>query len=133
MSTVIACLLIMMMLPIVWSWVGGYHRYNQFNEIDNKTPRLQNEKLTGAGHRACAAQANAWEALMMVLASLMALALADINLASVSTMLMALVACRVLHGVFYLVNQDVLRSLAFLGGFGINIYFFYIALSTVPG
>ena len=130
MTTIIACLLVMVMLPIVWAWVSGYHRYNQFDGIDNKMPRIQNEKLEGAGHRACAAQANAWEALIMVMASLMALALADMNLASFANLMIALVICRVLHGIFYIANQDILRSLAFLGGFGINIYFFIMALGA---
>ncbi len=51
-----------------------------------------------------------------------------VPVASYATLTLVLLACRVAHGVCYIANQDILRSLAFLGSFGICIYMFVLAL-----
>jgi len=130
MNTVISCLLIVTVMPIVCSWVSGYFRHKQLGVVDNKAPRLQNAELTGAGHRACAAQQNCWEALGMFVAALLALQFAGVAWESVVTLCIAFAVCRVIYMVCYLANQDAIRSIAFLAGFGICMYFFYLALSA---
>lgn len=129
MDTVIASLLIVTLMPIMCSWVGGYFRGTQPGGFDNKHPRLQASKLEGPGHRAYAAQQNSWEALAMFSAALLALHISSVAIASVASFCVAFVVLRALYITCYLANQDVVRSLAFLGGFGICIYFFYLALT----
>lgn len=129
MHTVIACLLIVTLLPIICSWVGGYFRGTHPDGFDNKHPRLQASKLEGPGHRAYAAQQNSWEALGMFSAALLALHMSGLVIASVAGLSVAFVVLRVVYVGCYLANQDIVRSLSFLGGFGICMYFFYLALT----
>lgn len=121
-------LMMMSILPISCAWVSGYFRHKQLGTVDNKNPRAQNAQLTGAGARAVAAQLNAWEALAVFAAALLALTIAQVPVASYSTLALVLLALRVVHAVTYIANQDILRSLAFLGGYGICLYFFILAL-----
>lgn len=127
MNAAVITLLSLSVLPILWSWVSGYYRHAQFGVVDNKCPRAQNALLKDAGARAVAAQQNAWEALAVFIAAMLALNFSGIDLQSLSHYFWAFIALRFLHGVFYIINQDVLRSFAFLGGYGICIYFFVIA------
>ncbi len=115
-------------LPISCAWVSGYFRHQQLGSVDNKNPRVQNNQLTGAGARAVAAQLNAWEGLAVYSAALLAVTITQVPVASYATLTLVLLACRVAHGVCYIANQDILRSLAFLGSFGICIYMFVLAL-----
>ena len=114
-------------LPIFWSWVSGYHRRAQLGVIDNKNPRLQNAQLKDAGARAVAAQKNAWEAAIVYIAAFVAATTANVPVADYATLTLVFLALRVLHGVFYVMNQDILRSLAFTGGYGICIYMMILA------
>ena len=52
MNTVIGCLLVLCILPLTCAWIAGYHRQKQLGNVDNKEPRTQSLKLTGAGARA---------------------------------------------------------------------------------
>ena len=51
---------------------GTFSRMRQFGAIDNKDPRGQSAKLEGVGARAVAAQQNAWEALAVFIAGVVA-------------------------------------------------------------
>ena len=115
-------------LPIIWSWVSGYHRWKQFGEVDNKNPRVQNANLQDAGARAVSAQKNAWEAAIVYIAALVAVTSANVPVADYETLTLVFLALRVLHGVCYIVNQDILRSLAFTAGYGICIYMMILAV-----
>ena len=121
-------LMMLCILPINCAWVSGYFRQKQMGTIDNKNPRSQNTQLTGAGARAVAAQSNAWEALAVYSAALLALTIAQVPVASYATLTLVLLGCRIAHAVCYIANQDIVRSLAFLGGYGICIYLFVLAL-----
>ena len=121
-------LMMLCILPINCAWVSGYFRQKQLGTIDNKNPRAQNTQLTGAGARAVAAQLNAWEALAVYAAALLALTIAQVPVASYAMLTLVLLGCRIAHAVCYIANQDIVRSLAFLGGYGLCIYFFVLAL-----
>lgn len=129
MNTVIACLLTLCILPVACSWISGYYRRAQLGSIDNKEPRLQSAQLTGAGARAVAAQANSWEALAIFMAAVVALAISGVDLAQVANLALTFTVLRALYIAFYIGNLDTLRSLTFIGGFGICIYLFYTALT----
>jgi len=129
MNTVIGSLLVLCILPLLCSWIAGYHRQKQLGSIDNKEPRTQSLKLTGAGARAVAAQSNCWEALAVFGAAVLALVISGVDLQSVSTLAWVFVALRIVYIGLYIGNQDKLRSLIFLVGYGICMYLFYLALS----
>lgn len=128
MNLPIITLIAVSVLPIMWGWVSGYYRHSQLGEVDNKQPRQQNEKLVDAGQRAVAAQYNAWEALAVYIAALVAVNTAGVAVEQYATLTAIFLACRVVHGVAYVINQDILRSLAFLAGYGICIYMMIMAL-----
>lgn len=128
MNTPVLVLMIMCILPILWSWVSGFYRSKQEGGVDNKHPRQQNQSLTGAGARAVAAQANAWEALMVYAAALLAVTIAGVPAADYAMLTLVFLLLRVIHGVCYIINQDILRSIVFLGAYGICIYLFILAL-----
>ena len=130
MNTVIGSLLILCILPLSCAWIAGYHRQKQLGSIDNKEPRIQALQLTGAGARAMAAQANSWEALAVFSAAILAVFISGVALRSVATWAMAFVALRIVYIPMYIGNQDKLRSLVFIAGFGICIYLFYLALNA---
>lgn len=130
MNTIIASLLILCILPIVCAWVGGYYRQQQLGSVDNKEPRIQSQQLSGAGARAVAAQGNSWEALAVFSAAILALFIGGVDLRSISTPVMILVALRIAYVPVYIADIDKLRSLIFLGSYGICMYFFYLALSS---
>lgn len=130
MNTVIGSLLIMCILPLTCAWIAGYHRQKQFGNVDNKEPRIQSQQLTGAGARAVAAQGNAWEALAVFSAAILAVFIAGVDLDSIRTPVMVFVALRIAYIPVYIANQDKLRSLIFLVGYGICIYLMYQALTA---
>lgn len=130
MNTVIGSLLILCILPLSCAWIAGYHRQKQLGRVDNKEPRTQALQLTGAGARAMAAQANSWEALALFSATILAVFISGVALQSIATWAMAFVALRIAYIPMYIGNQDKLRSLVFIAGFGICMYLFFLALTA---
>lgn len=124
----ILVLFLLCVLPILCGWISGYFRYKQLGVVDNKYPRIQNAQLTGAGARAVAAQLNAWEALAVYAAALLAVNIANVPVAQYASLTLVLLALRLLHALFYIINLDVLRSLVFMGAYGICVYMFVLAL-----
>ena len=126
MSTVLVCLFIGAIIPILLSWVGGYFRMQQFGKVDNKDPRGQSATLEGAGARAVAAQNNAWEALAVFIAGVVAFhargAVSDVA----GILAIVWVVARVLHAAFCLIDLDVLRSLAFIVSLGCSLALFFV-------
>jgi uncharacterized MAPEG superfamily protein len=129
-TTPLWCLLIVALLPYPLAFLGGYFKARQFGSIDNKHPRIQAAKLEGAGARATAAQANAWEALGVFTAALVVLHLANPEAArglTAARLSMLFVATRIAHPIAYLANQDIVRSSIFLVGIACIIGLFWIA------
>ena len=114
MTTVLACLLIAVLIPYVLSGIGAYHKGKQFGKADNNNPRAQAAQLTGTGARAVAAQQNAWEALAVFTASLVAAFVADVEPAALATPAVLFVAARLAHAVCYLNDLASARSSSFL-------------------
>jgi uncharacterized MAPEG superfamily protein len=117
MTTPFWCLFVVVLIPYVLAGVGGYFRGKAFGEADNKNPRAQAARLEGPGAHAYAAQANAWEATAVFTAAVFTAHAAGVPAASAAPWTIAFVVARVLHPVFYLMDQDKLRSLSFLAGF----------------
>ena len=116
MTTPFWCLLVVVFIPYVLAGVGGYFRGKEFGDADNKDPRAQAAKLEGTGRRAYAAQANAWEATAVFTAAVVTAHLAGVSPESAAAWTIAFVAARVLHAIFYIMDQDKLRSGSFMVG-----------------
>ena len=116
MTTPFWCLLVVVFIPLVLAAIAGYHRGQQFDVADNKNPRAQAAQLQGTGARAYAAQANAWEALMMFTAAVMIAHLAGVPASEAAPWTIGFVVARLLHATFYIIDQDKLRSASFLLG-----------------
>ena len=127
MTVPFVCLLIVALLPYALSTLGGYLRVRQFGTLDNKYPRTQAAALEGIGARATAAQANAWEAVPVFTAAVLVAHVGGADPRASATAAIAFVVLRVLHAVCYLANQDVLRSIVFLGALGSAIWLFLLA------
>ena len=122
------CLLVAVVIPYVLAVFGATQRQAQLGQADNKNYRVtQVPKLVGAGSRAYAAQANAWEALAVFTAAVTVAHLsgADQRLSAIAALVF--VGARVLHAVFYLADLDKLRSTSVAVGTGCCVWLFVLA------
>jgi uncharacterized MAPEG superfamily protein len=118
MDTLLICLSIAIVLPIVLAVASLKYRISQFGKPDLKTPRIQASQLEGAGHRIVAAQQNAWEALIMYTSTLVLMQLSNVAPATIATASIIFIAARVSHAVFYIADMAPLRFISFITGFG---------------
>jgi len=127
MTTPFWCLLVAVLLPYLLAWTAGYFRMKQFGAVDNRLPRAQAAQLVGAGARAWAAQANAWEALPVFASAVFVAHLAGADPARSATAAQLFVAARIGHAVCYLADWSTARSLVFLVGMGSCLWLFALA------
>lgn len=125
---VLVCLCI---LPYVLACISAYYRRKQLGVIDNEKPREQYTQLEGPGARAVAAQQNAWEALIIYSAALLAVVAARVDVPTIALAAIIVLIARVLHGFFYLANLDKLRTLSFLVATVACFYLFFVALANL--
>lgn len=109
------CVLIAALLPYLWVAVAKTRgdRYN------NHDPRgwLQRQE-SRLVRRANGAHLNALEAFAPFAASVVMAQLAGVAHTTVAALALAFITFRVLHGVFYLTDHHLLRSLSWAGGLG---------------
>ena len=120
------CLLVGACLPFCYSVVAGFYRQRDLGVIDNQHPRKQYSLLNGAGSRAVAAQKNAWEALAFFTAAVVGFALRSSSSEWAPLLGYLWVGFRVLHGLFYLLNQATLRTCAFSASFLCAVALFFV-------
>lgn len=115
MTIAYACILIVALLPYLWTAVAkaGAQQY------DNRDPRgwlarQDNPRVK----RASAAHQNAFEALPAFAAGVLMAQFAGVDPPRIAMLALAFTTLRVLHGIFYIANLAPLRSLAWLGGMG---------------
>lgn len=127
MTTPFWCLVVIAGMPIGLAFVGDYFRHADLGSMDNRDPRGQAARLQGAGARAYAAQANAWEALPVfaVAVFLAHLTGGDASQSAIASVLF--VITRVAHAVFYIGGWSTLRSLSFVAAFGCCVWLVVIA------
>ena len=113
-ATAYWCVLIAALLPYVWVYFAkaGAPKYN------NRLPRAWVEKQADnyKVQRAYAAHLNAFEAFAPFAAGVVLAQLAGVAAPTINTLACAFVVFRTLHGVLYLADKPLLRSLAWLGG-----------------
>jgi len=124
------CLLVAVLIPYGLAFLGGYYKSQQFGSVDNANPRAQSAALEGAGARAVAAQANAWEAVGVFTAAVLVNHVAGGDPASSAAAAYVFLAARVFHAAFYIADQPTFRSLSFLVGLGSCIWLFVLAASA---
>ncbi|MGI9273783.1 MAG: MAPEG family protein [Endozoicomonas sp.] len=122
MDTVLWCLAILMILPYLLSFYGGYYRKKNTGEIDNHNPRQQVSQLDDYGQRIYAAQHNCWEALILFTASIVVVYLSGVDLTEITVAALVFTAARLSYIAGYLSGFAMFRSLAFMVGLGAAVY-----------
>jgi uncharacterized MAPEG superfamily protein len=130
MTTPLWCLVIVALLPYPLAFTAGYFKAKQFGKIDNHLPRVQGAQLTGAGARAWAAQANAWEALAVFTVAVFVAHVAGADPERSATAAKLFVAARVGHAVCYLADWANPRSLVFFVAMGSCLWLFVLAANA---
>ncbi|MCE7033413.1 MAPEG family protein, partial [Lysobacter sp. GX 14042] len=107
-ATAYWCVLAAAVLPYVWTVIAK----GSGKRFDNKDPRgwLQRQDNPRTA-RANAAQLNAFEAFPAFAASVLMAQLAGVDPGRAALLALVFVALRILHGIFYVVDLDKLRSL----------------------
>lgn len=127
MTTPFACLFIACLLPYVWSFASVLARRQQFERIDNQHPRAQQAQLTGWGARAIAAHKNAFEAIAVFAPAVLVAHAKGASPDMAALLSMVFVLARIAHGVCYVANQNLLRSLSFVVATACSIGLFWIS------
>lgn len=110
MSTLIWCLLIAGLLPIAAKAPVVYFQ-NRDNGYDNRHPRAQQQRLTGAGARAVAGHYNAYEAFPLFAAAVLVVIATEQVTVFNQWLAVSFVTLRIVFHTLYLLNWDKLRSL----------------------
>jgi uncharacterized MAPEG superfamily protein len=113
-------------LPIIWAGVakskGGF---------DNHSPREWLARLEGWRQRATWAQANAWEAFAPFAAAVIIAHLAGARQGVIDALALVFIAMRIAHGVLYIADRAMLRTIAWTIAFACVVGMF-VAAATVP-
>ncbi len=128
MTILLTCLFIATLMPILAKAPLAYAMNQTEGGYDNKHPRAQQAKLTGFGARAKAAHENCFEALVMFAPGVLA-CVATSTIGSVVTNLAILfIVARTIYLLAYWFNIHILRSSAWLVGFGVSLALIFFAI-----
>jgi len=116
------CVLAAAVLPIVWAGVAKSER-----SFDNNSPREWLARLHGWRLRANWAQANAWEAFAPFAAAVIIAHLAGARQATVDLLALVFIGARVAHGLLYVADQAMLRTIVWTIGYGCVVGLFLVA------
>jgi uncharacterized MAPEG superfamily protein len=116
------CVLVAAVLPIVWA--GAAKSKGSF---DNRAPRDWLARLEGWRQRADWAQANAWEAFGPFAAAVIIAHLAGARQATIDWLAITFIAMRIAHGLLYIADQAMLRTIVWTIGFGCVVGLFIAA------
>ncbi len=123
-------ILLLILIPFFLALLSDYLRIKELGKFDNNYPREQTAQLTGLGSRVCAAQQNAWEALIMYTPSVLVAHLvgADAQQSAYAAILFCI--ARVIHSCSYLFNLATVRSVSFFVALGSCLWLFWLAGSA---
>lgn len=97
----------------------------------NKNPReYEEQRLSGARQRAYWAHLNGFEAFPPFAAGVIIARASSVAVPTINLIAGLFIACRIVHGILYVSNQDKLRSLVWFGGFG-SMIALYVMAGTV--
>jgi uncharacterized MAPEG superfamily protein len=101
------------LLPYVWFTLANVLRKQEFGELDNHHPRLQQARQTQRGARAHAASANAFEALAVYAPAVLVAHLFAPGSTRAPLLAAGWVTLRILHGLFYVSDKPGARTACF--------------------
>lgn len=128
MSIAYWCILAAAVLPYAWYGVARVFA----GRIDNHDPRLGMGQLAeGRARRANNAQYNAFEAFAPFAAAVLMAQFAGVDAARISQIAIGFIVLRVLHGLFYVANVQVLRSLVWALGYGCVLWLMVLAATAI--
>jgi uncharacterized MAPEG superfamily protein len=107
------CVLIAAILPYVWV---GYAKFSG-RGYNNNNPREFLHHLEGKGKRANFAHLNAFEAFPVFAAAVIIAHLAGVSQPKIDISASLFIIFRILHGIFYIIDQAVWRSVVWFGAF----------------
>lgn len=128
MTTLLICLFIATVMPIIAKAPLAYAMNQLEGGYDNRHPRAQQSKLTGFGARAQAAHNNCFEALIMFTPGAMACIATNTLGKSIIYLAMGFVAARIIYVLAYLFDFHVIRSTSWFVGFMISVVLIYLAI-----
>jgi uncharacterized MAPEG superfamily protein len=107
-------ILLALSLPYIWTTVAKHGI--KYSLGKNHEPRRHLEKATGYAARANWAQMNAWEAFSPFAAAILCAMHLQVDASIISFWSVVFLVSRFLHGLFYVLDFAILRSLAWTGG-----------------
>jgi len=114
------------LLPLIWAGVAK----TSAKGYDNHKPRVFLEQLKGRAARANWAQSNSYEAFPPFAAGVIIASLVGANQLAIDIIAGTFLLLRVLHGVFYIKDMAMARSLVWTGAFFCIIGLFLAAAWT---
>lgn len=114
MTVALWCVLAGLLLPYLWT--GTAKHLGRYSLRDNHQPRDFQARLTGPAARAHAAQLNSFEAFPAFAAAVLVAQYAHAAQAGIDRLAIAWVVLRLAHGVFYIADMALWRSLIWFGG-----------------
>lgn len=125
MTTAYWCILIAGLLPFVWTSIAKFSG-GSFGKAENLAPREFKATLHGTLKRAVWAEQNAFEAFPLFAAAVVVAHNTGSNQHTINAFAITYIALRLAHGIFYLANLGLLRSLVWFGSIGCVIGLFII-------
>ncbi|MGL6072370.1 MAPEG family protein [Craterilacuibacter sp.] len=120
-------LLLASVLPLLWAVLSKAGA-----PYDNSRPREVLARASGYRQRANWAQQNGWEAFAPWAAAVLVAQLMGVAHSTQDIAAIIFIAARLAHGVFYIMDKPMLRSLAWLAGF-VAMVGLYMAAAMAGG
>lgn len=133
MSIVIICILVAATLPYAFlavsAWPSQTEQARWGIGYDHGAPRDSAAHLQGFRKRAYAAQLNGYEAFPPFAAAILCAHLTGVSDSQLTVLGVAFLALRVLHGVLYIMDRSILRSVVWFLATAVVVTLFVLALS----
>ena len=107
------CVAIAAFLPLVWIGVAKFGA----DGYDNANPRVWRAQLTGRPQRAASAETNAYEAFPPFAVAVIIAHLVGVNQIAIDSLAGFFIVARILHGILYINDKHLFRSLVWASGF----------------
>ncbi|NND54400.1 MAG: hypothetical protein HKN56_05445 [Gammaproteobacteria bacterium] len=116
------CIPLAMFLPLVWVGIAK----SMAKGYDNRQPREWLATLEGRAKRANWAQQNSYEAFPPFAAAVIVAHLTGSAQLTIDIIAGLFILLRIAHGITYIADKDMLRSLLWLGGYGCTLALFIV-------
>ena len=107
------CVAIAAFLPLVWIGVAKFGA----DGYDNANPRVWRAQLTGRPQRAASAETNAYEAFPPFAVAVIITHFVGVNQIAIDSLAGFFIVARILHGILYINDKHLFRSLVWASGF----------------